>query len=917
MIKQILPRLREAGSRTWLRVLLAALLFTGAFATISPAQASETISTILGTVYLDTNGNGAIDGADVAAAGVSVMLTDASGAAVLDSNGVPIPPFVTNARGRYAFYNVRTDQTYRIVETPLAGYAPNLAVGPVANVVTESTSALVISTPTPTGVSTNYDSNNFLLVQPVQIAGNVYIDLFGTHVISPLDTLLSNPQVVLKGDFNGDGVADTAQAVVDLTGHYTFTSWTNPTNGQTQLIPPGTYQVVQTVASGYNAVDAFPGRAGDVKINITTLQVAATTPNTLYDNENFLIENVATPGGGGGSSLPGNLSLSGFVWYDLNGDALRAPINPVDPGLGGVLIRLTGTDAGGNSVTATTTTAADGSYTFQQLNPGTYTVAVDKTTLPVGLDTETFDGIGAVPDGLLDNKVIGTLTVANSPVSNVNFGYTGHSALGDTVWNDANGNGVLDAGEHGIAGVTVNLVWAGPDGVLGTSDDVVYAAQVTDMNGIYNFTKLPSGNFKVCVDAASPSLGQFIQTYDLDGLSTPNCAEVFNLGVGQTRTDVDFGYRQNGSMSGTLYVDANKNSVLDSGEAKLGGITVTLKDANGNTVATTTTAGDGTYGFSGLRAGTYKVCAPAIASGYALETAALLSVTVVGGQNTPNNNFGYIPVVPLLGSLSGVAYCDLNGDKTYNVGEPLLSGVLITLTKPDGSTATTTTGATGSYQFTSLPVGSYKVSAPVTTAGKTLVTSSMLTVTVVANQNASNNNFGYVTTNTSGNFTTFTQGGWGTAPRGSNPGALLVNNFTKVFGSAGVSIGGNYVDTFTSAAAAQNFLPQGGTPVTLSGSATNPTVKTNVFAGQVLALQLSVSFSNAGITRNGLSSQTAVSGALAGKTVAQILALANTVLGGNTAALAPYGLTLSGLNDIVTSINQNYDNGTTDNHYLH
>ncbi|MCW3052239.1 MAG: Ig family protein, partial [Chthonomonadales bacterium] len=298
------------------------------------------------------------------------------------------------------------------------------------------------------------------------------------------------------------------------------------------------------------------------------------------------------------------------------------------------------------------------------------------------------------------------------------------------------------------------------------------------------------------------------------------------------------------------------------------------------------------------------------------ETPSPLSVAVTAGQNTPNNNFGYITPVVVVGSLSGVAYVDLNGDKTYNVGEPLLSGVVITLTKPGGATTTATTNASGYYQFTNLPAGNYTVSAPATTGGKTLVTSSPLTVTVVGGKDTPNNNFGYVTTNTTGNFTTFTQGGWGTAPHGNNPGALLVNNFVKVFGTAGVTIGGNYTYKFTSAVAVQNFLPQGGTPATFTFSATNPTARTNVFAGQVLALQLSVSFSNAGITRNGLSSLTVVSGPLAGKTVAQVLALADAVLGGNTAAL-PSGLTVSGLNDIVTNINQNYDNGTTDNHYLH
>ena len=49
--------------------------------------------------------------------------------------------------------------------------------------------------------------------------------------------------------------------------------------------------------------------------------------------------------------------------------------------------------------------------------------------------------------------------------------------------------------------------------------------------------------------------------------------------------------------------------------------------------------------------------------------------------------------------------------------------------------------------------------------------------------------------------------------------------------------------------------------------------------------------------------------------MAQVLALANTVLGGNTAAL-PTGLKLSELNDVLDDINRNFDNGKADKHYL-
>jgi len=72
-------------------------------------------------------------------------------------------------------------------------------------------------------------------------------------------------------------------------------------------------------------------------------------------------------------------------------------------------------------------------------------------------------------------------------------------------------------------------------------------------------------------------------------------------------------------------------------------------------------------------------------------------------------------------------------------------------------------------------------------------------------------------------------------------------------------------------------------------------------------LQLAVDFSNAGVTKAGLGALKVVSGKLAGQTVTQVLALANSVLGGGA---LPTGVSISDLNSVLDSMNQNYDGGT-------
>jgi hypothetical protein len=162
-------------------------------------------------------------------------------------------------------------------------------------------------------------------------------------------------------------------------------------------------------------------------------------------------------------------------------------------------------------------------------------------------------------------------------------------------------------------------------------------------------------------------------------------------------------------------------------------------------------------------------------------------------------------------------------------------------------------------------------------------------------------------------YKTFTQGGWGAKPSGNNPGKFLSDKFNQAYPAGFVQIGGVKTLKFTSAYAIEKFLPQGGTPARLTSSLVNPTSQLSVLAGQVLALQLNVDFSIKGYTRAGLANLTVVSGELEGSTVSQVLALANSVLGGGA---LPSGVSLSDLNNIVSKINENFDGGTQNNGYL-
>jgi hypothetical protein len=159
-----------------------------------------------------------------------------------------------------------------------------------------------------------------------------------------------------------------------------------------------------------------------------------------------------------------------------------------------------------------------------------------------------------------------------------------------------------------------------------------------------------------------------------------------------------------------------------------------------------------------------------------------------------------------------------------------------------------------------------------------------------------------------GDYKTYGQGGYGSEIRGNNPGSYLSKNFDSAFPN-GIEIGCNYKLTFMSAHAIRKFLPQGSSPASLSGNYTNPVAKMNVLAGQTLTLALNVGFDNYdssfGNSTGNLQDLVITSGYFQGWSVSQILIEANNILGGCSS-----NFTASQINDIVTAINENFEDGT-------
>ncbi|HRK82676.1 MAG TPA: GEVED domain-containing protein [Saprospiraceae bacterium] len=112
--------------------------------------------------------------------------------------------------------------------------------------------------------------------------------------------------------------------------------------------------------------------------------------------------------------------LGNYTWVDLNENGLQ---DGGDLPLGGVTVMLMGTDNLGNPVTLTTTTAADGSYLFDDLWPGTYAVMFNFSTVTT---PSQLAGFGQYLQFTLSNQ--GTNDAIDSD-ANPNTGKTGNYNL--------------------------------------------------------------------------------------------------------------------------------------------------------------------------------------------------------------------------------------------------------------------------------------------------------------------------------------------------------------------------------------------------------------------------------------------------------------------------------------------------------
>jgi hypothetical protein len=484
-------------------------------------------------------------------------------------------------------------------------------------------------------------------------------------------------------------------------------------------------------------------------------------------------------------------SIGDKVWFDTDGGGTQ---NGTEPGVAGVVVTLYASD--GVTVVATTITDANGNYIFNNL-PASTTYIVGFTPPPGTVFTT--DGGTTPSDATINSDVNAVLTSANygksGPVTTgtaiaptqqkgIDAGIKTQAAntasLGDFVWNDLNANGTQDAGEPGIAGVTVNLYEdVNGDGVLTGAELVTVRTTTTNAYGNYIFNNLVvTGVNKWQVEFVQPAgynntpvannnSGADGTDSDLINDATDR-TDFIRLKDNERNMKVDAGFVQT-APAGTLklgdlvFYDENSNGQQDGNDQGVSGVTVKLYQngpdglpctADDVLVATQSTDAFGKYLFTQLAASTgvttnYNVQFSNIPTNYSFTTqdagvdATDSDVNGLGKTGSINLTADNVTIDAGIkqgtasgkGSLGNKVWIDLPGGIANNqdANEPGVVGVTVNLYKDangDGiisgaeltPIATKTTNALGEYMFDNLDAGSYQVGFSNLPAGYTLVT---------------------------------------------------------------------------------------------------------------------------------------------------------------------------------------------------
>ena len=580
------------GAQTWLRLKQGQDDMTVDLGLIADGTIGDTLFW-----DVDNNGGSEPSGADKPLAGVTVKLTYTTPAGVEKTLTT-----VTDENGKYSFKDLAPgDYVVTVDKASLATVCPECTAqthAPSGDLTAAEGQELSLTskvTLNPRAMTNNDQDWAFTgvantaivkaIADPLEAPAGGFIP--GTSVTytltvtnegpSPATGVIAQDKLPSGVTFeyaDGDGTYDAASGKWDLSG---------------EVIEKGATRTLRIT------VIIRASAAGSVVTNTATIEKQDQIGDKKPDNTSSV-------------PLTAGYTIAGKLYNDADASFSDSDSEAPYAGVTVALLKKDGTpvlDKDGNPVTAVTD--AQGKYSFSGLPLGEYTVSVvDPTSGPLAgtKPTEAYTGRYKTTADV-------TIKAETGSVIDVNFGFVKPASVGDYTWMDVNRDGVQDADEPALPGVSVTLTRADGSAVTDASGNPV-AAVTTDANGKYVFENLLPGDYKVSFQAPAGFEATTSEAGDDRAADSNGASASVTLVQGQTDDTIDFGAVGTGVIGDQLFVDVNQNGGKDpdAGDKVLPGVKVTLTwTGPGGITRTyeTTTDADGKYKFENLLPGEYKV----------------------------------------------------------------------------------------------------------------------------------------------------------------------------------------------------------------------------------------------------------------------------------------------------------------------
>ena len=631
-------------------------------------------------VWEDLNCNGIREAGEPGISGMTIRLEGVD----LFSNIIDLST-TSDVNGNYIFENIKPG-SYKVVFDVPANYEFSQAM---VNVLTLVSGQQVLTIDAP-------------FFRRATLGDFVWNDLNDNGLQDANEHGLAGIKVVLTSNSTVPPIM--VDTLTDVTGKYLF-----------DKLKPSNYDVQFEIPTGYKAAKIKVGSNNDVDSDIQS--------DGFVRNITLISGEVST-NVDAGFTIISNAFIGDFVWEDTNGNGIQ---DTSEPGIEGISVQLTGTTILGTPVNISTISASNGSYGFDNLEAGTYSVKFSTTgTYRFTAPSSTTDDLDS--DANPNTGATRSVTItATERVHYLDAGFYRLSSIGDFVWNDLNKNGLQDSSEPAIEGVRLSLINS-----LGS----VVTVDVSDVNGNYSFDNLVPGNYTIKAEVPTNYVLTTQNNIDLNLNSdfslingnavTPTIAVSSN----SSNNNIDLGLSAaKASISGLAWSDNNGDGIITNGEPFKQGKLVYLLNIAGDTLAIDTTDLNGNYAFNDLSAGEYVIA-------FEIITDSLFTYFRLGNEGLVDNDVesklvGHTPVLNLVGgidlvgvnagytgysSIGNFVWLDADKDGLQIASEIGINGIAVYLLGDTGAIIDSTntsllpgTNRGGYYLFDHLPYGQYQV----------------------------------------------------------------------------------------------------------------------------------------------------------------------------------------------------------------